>query len=476
MGTYSFQQLLGQLPNCDELFELREGTDASPVEIRYATESEASILRESFIPPNLPVIEDGSRPLSCQIFIISAPGAVGKSTLSRSVAVEKGAILYDLASARPVGGASLNGTLFNALGGEYSDQYAEYLSEGLQFVIIDALDEGRIRVTEDAYVSFLEDIRNRVQDAKGVCFVLLGRTQIAEEAWLILNEGRSSARLLSIEPFDRSQAEKYIEGKVAESVRTPVFYECQKLIFEQLAFSAGISKVDESREFLHYPPVLDVIVELLAKEPNLQILRNDLRTQQASMGNESLDLLYSVIDRILGREQNQKFIPVIESSLGDRAKQMGWKDWEELYTPIEQSKRLLGKVLDVPVAATPPSLPDEFRNEYEDVVEEWVSQHPFLQGMDRFANSVFQSHLFAKALRGDFGDDLRLRTTSELSLSENLPVRNRLLAEFYLNEGGAPTDAVQEIAPEHLGILYDSLLSSETTRSHLIPFQSERAA
>ena len=389
MDVYSFQQLLNQLPDCENLFVLRECTEATPVEIRYIREDETV---KSFIPPNLPVIEQGSSPVESQIVIISAPGAVGKTTLSKSIAAEKRAILYDLASARPVGGASLNGTLFNALGGENSDQFAEYLNEGLQFVIIDALDEGRIRVTEDAFTSFLQDIRNRAQHATGICFVLLGRTQIAEEAWLTLDEERSSALLLTIEPFSRSQAEDYINGKIEDGIRTPVLYECRDLIFEQLAFSTSIASEDESREFLHYPPVLDVIADLLIGETNPQILRNELQAKSSTLGNESLDLLYNVIGRILLREQKEKLLPAIRSALGDRIAQVGLVNWDQLCTPIEQSRRLLGRVLDVPVSAVPAPLPDEFRDQYEEIVGEWLPQHSFVQGIDRFANSVFQSY------------------------------------------------------------------------------------
>ena len=177
MEAYTYNQLLDLLSDCERLFPLRAGSESSPVEVLYISESETDYLRDHFIPPNFPVMQQETQSGECQIIIVSAPGAVGKSILSRSIAAKKNAMLYDLAEARPVGGASLSGTLFNALGGENSDQFAEYLKEGFQFVIIDALDEGRIRVTQDAFLSFLEDIRSRAQSAKGICFVLLGRTQ-----------------------------------------------------------------------------------------------------------------------------------------------------------------------------------------------------------------------------------------------------------------------------------------------------------
>lgn len=196
------------------------------MELRYVKESDDDYLGKAFIPPNLPVVERGVEPDRSQILIISAPGAVGKSTLSKSLALEKGAILYDLAATAPVGSSSFSGALLNAFGGDLADQFSEYLSEGLQFVVIDALDEGRVKVTEDAFLSFLENIRRLAENAKGVCFVLLGRTQVAEDAWITLNTESNSSHLLAIESFDRKQADEYINKRIESEKRTPVFEEC----------------------------------------------------------------------------------------------------------------------------------------------------------------------------------------------------------------------------------------------------------
>ncbi len=239
------------------------------------------------------------------------------------------------------------------------------------------------------------------------------------------------------------------------------------MIFEQLAFSAGLSAESGNREFLHYPPVLDVIVELLDNETNFQTLKNDLEASDSGLQNESLNLLWTVIDRILEREQKEKLLPIVESRFAERANQLRWAGWESLYTSSEQCKRLLGRVLNASVPYTPDMLPNDFRDEYEEIVMESLPTHPFVQGVDRFANSVFRSYLFARALRGDFDEDLRLRTADVLMAPENLQARTRLLAEFYLSsESPEPAD-FQRIVPEHLGILYDSLLSSETNRRYL---------
>lgn len=465
MDNCTFDSLLEQLPNCERLFNLKEGTSTSPVEIRYVYNE-----MESFITPVLSIIENAPELHNCNILIISAPGAVGKSTLSKAIAIKKEAILYDLASARSVGGATISGVLHDALGGEYADEFKTYLSEGMQFVIIDALDEGRIRVTEDAFLDFLKGIGSIAESAKHVCFVLLGRTQIAEDAWLALSE-TTNPRLLAIEPFSREQANEYINNSkrntCGENAFTPVFEECRKLIFDRLAFSVtGAHGGDASKDFLHYPPVLDVIAELLFQESNLHSLKIELETQSEISQNRSLHLLKTVMIRILGREQ-EKLSPNIRQKLGERANQQGWNEWNSLYATDEQCKRLLGKVLNIQVNATSRSLPNDFVTDYEESVDEWLLHHPFLQGVDKFANSVFQSYLYARALRGDFGDDLRDSVAAELLKPDNLQLRTRLLAEFYLDDETNKSNAPQAIKPEHFGILYDSLLSSETNKTRL---------
>ena len=106
MAIYTFGQLLGRLPNCDS-FDLAEAVRAG---VSY-------VIRETpmFVPPNLSDIEEANESDLPQVLIVSAPGAVGKSTLAKGIAYEKGALLWDLAAAPEVAGGSLNGMLFDAL-------------------------------------------------------------------------------------------------------------------------------------------------------------------------------------------------------------------------------------------------------------------------------------------------------------------------------------------------------------------------
>ena len=452
---YTFQEILNRLGKCDEF----PTGEVLPEGARYITEE-----KTNFVPPNLSVSEETPNIDQAQVLIISAAGAVGKSTLAGAIAFNKKALLWDLAIAQEVGASSLDGMLSNTLK-QGKEDFLEYLSEGYQFIVIDALDEGRLKVNENSFRRLLENIAQLAKNSKGICFVLLGRKRIAEESWLVLDDEGVRTVILSIESFNKGQADTYINNLVEENKRNNLFYECRDLIFEQLAFSVSEQAArDIDSEFLHYPPVLDVIATLLRDETNLIRFKNSLTDPTARAEDKSIQLVQKVIVSILEREQ-EKVLPQLKEALGSSAP-AAWSGWDSLYTAREQSRRLLESVLGVPaVTDAPLGMPQRLQNDYEERVKTGLEEHPFLDGAGRFANSVFMSYLYARALRGDYGTSFKNVVTAELLKPDQLPIR--LVAEFYLEANESSTAHSEEIMPEHIGILYDSLLSSESTRNQL---------
>ena len=221
MTKYTFDQFIDLLPEC----EMFPTDDELPRGVSHG------FMIPEFTPPDV-FLAEGYLDKS-QVLIVAAPGAVGKSTLTRALSSQRGALIWDLAEAEEVGFGSLDAMLERAMQPGLKSDFLEWMSEGIQFIIIDALDEGRIKVNENSFFRLLENISRLAKDAEGICFVLLGRTQIAESVWLSLTDQDIDASILTIEPFTREQANEYI-GKRVGNRQTGPFVECRDLIFQQL--------------------------------------------------------------------------------------------------------------------------------------------------------------------------------------------------------------------------------------------------
>ncbi|HBX9316623.1 TPA: hypothetical protein MIJ80_29405, partial [Klebsiella pneumoniae] len=138
-------------------------------------------LTTDYVPARLSLNEnltgdiDGAR-----VILISAPGAVGKSVLARELSNKTGSIYLDLSKASSIAGNYVIGGLAN------KDILSAWNS-GSVGLIIDSLDEARLRVTQDSFEDFLLDV-SKVSKRNKNPIIIFGRVGIIEEAWLILSE------------------------------------------------------------------------------------------------------------------------------------------------------------------------------------------------------------------------------------------------------------------------------------------------
>jgi hypothetical protein len=344
----------------------------------------------------------------------------------------------------------------------------EGLRNGGLTIIIDALDEARIKATAESFEAFLGDIGEHAGGSAGIAFVLVGRTQIAEVAWLVLADLGIQTRLLSIEPFSRDQANQYIERRVqahgdsaARLLRAhpEPFRAARDLIFDHLEGSvAGAASDGVVQAFLGYAPVLDAIAILLAGESNLAQTVRDLREGLDAAQPSHTAVLEQVLDHILLREQHAKLLYNVKPSLAPTAAHHGWSDWDSLYTRQEQCARLTALILRVE-----PGLvvgPKELQRPYEEAVAAFLHEHPFLIDGARPANVVFEAYLFAYIL---LHGTTRLGAAVAKRLSEPEYRPSRLFADFYLHlrPRGVPVPA------EHVGWLYDAMIAAESDRLHV---------
>lgn len=469
----NLDSFLDRLPRCP-------GPAAFPLQARSSGAVSYPDHLEEFVAPDVAVRPDIDASPHNSVIIISAAGAVGKSTLARELAHARGAPLWDLSLSGPVGQHSLQGMLAAEFGVASVGQVYAALQSGSLFLVIDALDEARVKVTEGAFEAFIADIAALVGTSTSVRAVLLGRTQVAETTWLLLSEAGVDAALYTIEPFSRPQAEEYIRRRIERiggsaaarmSEHANPFAQARDLIITNLRSaivgSPGHEPAPDADAFIGYAPVLDAISILLAHETNFGELINRLRDDEqtaASVGsNGHIALLGRIVERILAREQADKLVRNLKPVLEGAAQQHGWSRWDVLYAPDEQCDRLIRHVLGQP-APTTVGVPQALRARYEEQLQTFLPEHPFLRDGRTPANLVFESYLYCRALR-QADSTCRAMVEARVGSLEYKP--SRLLADFYLSH--ARSSDTTTVPASHVGILYESLVSAETgsIRVHL---------
>lgn len=468
--TISFEAFVASLPSCSAptRFPLSGARD----DVLYRTDS-----LPEFVGPSLSPRTDIADAADPSVIIISAAGAVGKSTLAGQLARQKAAPLWDLSRAKSVGQGSVDGMITQVFGrGPKSSEVYTALREATLFMIVDALDEGRVKVTETAFEDFLRDLGQLASEGSGVKAVLFGRTQVAETAWLLLDDQGVRTAFYTIDPFDEEQAVQYIERRIRrldQRAATSMdqnprpFTEARDLLFTRLRDAVRGNRNEqeaaaEIRTFLGYAPVLDAMAIRLVREPNWskqkQEITESMEAARADSKHHPAAILRQVIEAVLSREHEQKLVSNLKPVLEPLAKATGWSDWAQLYSIDEQCARILARHLDFPTKIGQSlKLPPDLAAPYEEHLSSWLPEHPFLRDGKTIVNVVFEAYLFARALSEDLGG---ARAAVEARLRQPSYLPTRLLSEFYLLSKS--DQDTPEVVPEHVGWLYDSMLSDET--------------
>lgn len=413
---------------------------------------------ESFVPANVRPRVDFAD-LSQSVWLIAAPGAVGKSTLAKEICALTGAVYLDLAEASTVAGNYLIGGLV------YTKLLDAWLA-GTTAIVIDALDEARLRVKQSGFEDFLADVA-KVAALGSTPIVLLGRVGIIEEAWLLMNENSNiSAPILDIEFFDETQAKKFVMARLKvlstpqsstqeyphlSSSLTNHAKVYDEAVSEVISGISRLSQADADR-FVGYAPVLDAVAKVIAAEQNPARINEDMRRVLEG------EVLTSLGSEILIREAG-KLTAQLKNEHPDFP--------EDLYTPEEQLHRLACKLLNLPAPPIPHAIDHKHVAGYEYAVKNLLPQHPFLNGDGKGASSsVFEAAIIAAALKNPIKN---IRESAEKYISSSNHTANPFLFDFYLSNnderGNAPA--------EHLGILYDSITSKSTTGDKVRLYVSE---
>jgi len=345
-----------------------------------------------FVEPTLKVLMGD--PETAKLFLVAAPGAVGKSTYANALASATQAVVVDLARTPPLGGNFFTGGLSNAFGISALADAAT----GKTALIVDALDEAQMRAGPQGYEAGLLDLAAITETTDALPAVLLGRAIAAEEAYLYLGSNGFDACLLEIQFFSEDQAKAYIEGKLpivagrdpslasAYATHTQTFRDLAHAARKKLIAAAGC---DQSR-FSGYAPVLDAICEF-----TLGADSHNPKAKLAELNSTSpIELIHDIITSILLREQGK-----LRAQFSEHHPDATESVLNALYTPDAQLGHVAATLFEAQ-APPPPPLPNGvFQATYQEMVERFAPEHPFLSSARVASNPVFAAHLVAWALR-----------------------------------------------------------------------------
>ena len=97
------------------------------------------------------------------ILLVSAVGASGKTTTAHALSFDIQLPILDLAKHKAVGDNTLTGILTTAYSSDRVGTVLEGLHNGTHGIIIDGIDEGRSKTTEQGFEAFLDDLIQRSQ-------------------------------------------------------------------------------------------------------------------------------------------------------------------------------------------------------------------------------------------------------------------------------------------------------------------------
>ncbi|MFG3487547.1 hypothetical protein [Streptomyces sp. NPDC047972] len=337
---------------------------------------------ETFIPPNLDILDSSPAPL---ITLISARGATGKSRLAEQVSAVKQVPLWLLDQDMAVSGDALRARLCDYT--TATDGLHRLTESPTSFILIDALDEARMRVSGASWYEYIQTLF--AASEKRHSLVLFGRERVLEDVWA--NFPGNSANWFEISHFDADQRATYIDLYVgeAQSKESDTYIEARDTVLKALS---GAVEGNQADSFIGYAPVLYAVALLL--EGNLLKIRNSFLPE---VGNERrITVLGDIIEQLLKREQEKT---------RKLAQQLGLAP-SRAYTPGEQIDWLAHHLLN----SKAPDLswcPDPLKAEYRNKIREFIDDHPF-RSENRWANPVFSAYVAAERFdRIEIREDLQ---------------------------------------------------------------------
>jgi hypothetical protein len=395
----SFQHLVERLPRLAEQprLEVPQGPALS-----VTPERTAGYVEPSFVAVDWPA--------DAAVLLVEAAGAVGKSAAAEALAESLRSPLVRAERAQ-VGSYTLSGLVQDALG--FSSNFVPAVAVGDAVLVVDSMDEAHLKAGTQNFFSFLENLQSisgsgRASGARKPSLVVFSRSDTAELIRLFFADRELPLAHARLDFFNKDGAcsfiKSYMELRFRETGRPEYnvhlasprpFEKLRDARLRQLATSVTRAPIHDLREawegaadFLGYAPVLVALAESLA-------VPNPAREHmQVSETADPTDLLASIIDLIMAREQT-KVAQLAEQLRARSSPAESDLQVESLFTQAEQVLRVTALVTDRDLLISPPTaLPASIREDYEQRAVQWTADHPFVRNR-KFASVVFQDYVLA---------------------------------------------------------------------------------
>jgi len=286
-----------------------------------------------------PLFTDVQTKKDSHIFVISAPGATGKSALAKYLAYNYKAIYWNLAEIT-LGDNSFVGTLVTSIGAENYSSFISDLVNGKTILVIDAFDEAEMISGQRSVDKFLLDVAKTIIDAPSPSIILLSRAETAQHICRFYVENAIAFNQYEISFFSNLAQKEFIT-KVFERKRgiqiDPITQNCidtyQSRILE-------LVEEDEAGSFIGYAPVLEVIGTHIAEENNAYKFLNELHDAGQTAGG--INIISKIMAQLLERE-HEKVYAALEKRVKDKYDYP--LDYKNIYTKHEQLTRIVNYVM-----------------------------------------------------------------------------------------------------------------------------------
>lgn len=419
-----------------------------------------------FVAPDIDIDED-SLDSGADVLLVSAPAAVGKSSIARELGLRTGSMVWDL-SHFSLGSSFFSGTLVDAFGIKGLDAVRRGLVEGALTLILDAADEALVRAGASNFEAALGNLVSLISgtESSGPSAVILGRPDTIDETYSILDGRGVRAQVLRVAFFSEDQARSFVRAKAQRDDRAGIAEnELDQFLtdfFSVVGTAVGAGDWDSSESFLGYAPVLDALGAFYREQENPLKRLSEIRHGASSA--HVWDLLLEVIESILDRE-SEKFGGAFGG--GDPRKEAFGR---AAYSRAAQLTLLLSEEPDA-IEISPPDFPEaEDSWVFEELtpqVRAWYQEHPFLRGPDdepnpllRFASAAFRDYAIAASFVAiEDSDAARLLDYWLDARVAPSPILSRFSMSEHLGLDLVPADIVTMVADSHAsGFLESSRL------------------